>query len=1436
MSNRRPGLTTGLRLATSSIALLIAFFAPPTSLYSETNPARRIKPSEEIRFERISVDQGLPSHVCRAILKDRRGFVWVGSDNGLYRYDGYAFKAYNMTPGRRTTTAEVVISGLLEDRNGVIWIATAGGGLKSLDPRTDSLTTYLHDKQDPTSLAHNDVYGLFEDHAGRLWVGTADGLDRLDRVTQNFSHIGYSSAGNDSLGGKTIRVIFESKTDPGIYWIGSWGSGLYRFYESKNVWAHFTPDSLDRSTIGGRFVRCIVPSRVHQGSFWIGTSDGGVSLFSLASNTCRRFRHDPASSVGLSGNNVRALFEDSSGTVWIALDGAGINRFDTKRDRVLWYRHLPDNTNTLPSDGVFDLFEDETGLMWVATAEGICKSSVNRGAYIHYEHDPEVPDGMPDAYVASLIEDRSGRILLGTRRGVFTFDPASETFSYLGGPAAGSHDARDTVVRTIYEDRSGKLWVGTPKGNLYTLHYMTGVCTPFASVPGLPKGDKSAISALFDDGAGSFWVGTGSGLYALDRAKRTLCSIPISTRDHPEPFSPDIGFISRDRTGTIWMGSWRSGLFSYSPETKAFTAHQYIPGDSSSLGAQHVSDMYEDRQGTLWFATGGGLSRFDRAQGTFKTFTEVDGLPANDISWVMGDRSGYLWLGTANGIARFNPVEGVARIYSTTLVAPIGYLGLCHLHGHDGTMYSSGNYGINIFHPEKARLVDHIPPVYIVSFKIFDHEVHTDRPITMLDAMSISHSDNYFSFEFSALGLHNPRQNKYAYELEGFDNNWILSGNRHYAAYTNVPPGEYVFRVKGSNSDGVWNEKGTALRIVITPPLWKTWWAYAAYAVLGAALLYSLYRLRLNRVRLRYRLAMERLESEKMREVDRMKSRFFANISHEFRTPLTLVLGPLENLLTEMKDEKVRQRLRVIKRNAQKLLGLINQLLDLSKLEAGGMKVRSRQLNIVPIVRGIAFSFESSAGLRKIDLSVSAEEDDIEVYVDTGMLEKILVNLLSNALKFTPEGGEVAVTLTAVYRLPDGPHHGGQASPDERGVSGGRGEGVVEIEVSDTGIGIPPDQLDKVFDRFYQIDASQTREQEGSGIGLALVKELVEIHHGTIQVESEVGRGTTFTVRLPLGKAHLTNEEIGSEIDGATTQKPDLDMGLSLSPQSPVPALESKLPNQNSARLTSRPVILIVEDNADVRLYIRDNLPGIYQILEAEDGAEGVKVAQETIPDLIISDVMMPKKDGYELCRILKMDERTSHIPIILLTAKAASENRIEGLETGADDYLVKPFEPRELAARVSNLIELRRKLRDRFGKRIPLEPGEIAVTSVDDRFFRKVMVAVDQHMGEEAFNVEALSHDVGMSRRQLHRKLIALTGLPASDFIRYLRLCRAMEMLKGNAGSVSEIAYRVGFGDPFHFSKTFHKQFGMAPSEVRSRLERGLDSSGMPVETLADQ
>ena len=758
-----------------------------------------------------------------------------------------------------------------------------------------------------------------------------------------------------------------------------------------------------------------------------------------------------------------------------------------------------------------------------------------------------------------------------------------------------------------------------------------------------------------------------------------------------------------------------------------------------------------------------------------------------------------MWLSTNNGLSKFDPETGVFRNYDEKDgLATSAFIQRVTVKDAQGFMFFGGIGGLTRFHPDSLKDNPNIPPVVLTDFQLFHKSVPIDpalsenrkigfylsKNISRLDGIELSYRENVFSLEFAALDYRNPMKNQYAYKLEGFNEDWIYTdASSRTATYTNLDPGKYVFHVKGSNNDGLWNEAGTSLQITITPPWWETKPAYLGYFLLIVTTLILLYRIRLSRVRLQYQAEMDHLEAERYHEMDELKSRFFANISHEFRTPLTLILGPIDKILSRIKEREWVPDLQLVQKQAHRLLQLVSQLLDLSRLEARRLKLQASQRNIIPLLKGTVLSFASLADRKKITLTFNSDREIIQVYCEKDIIVKIINNLLSNAFKFTATGGKIKVDVRT----------GSDHNIDD--------EGILVITISDTGIGIAPERIDNIFNRFYQVDSSETREHEGAGIGLSLTKELVELHKGNISVESLEGKGTTFTVSLPLGKSYLEPGEIIDERAGE-----------SLGSGSLLTEPEFVSVQQSSTSKKGMPIVLIVEDNTDVRSYIRGYLED-YRCFEAADGKEGLRLALKKIPDLIISDIMMPKMDGVELCQRIKTDVQTSHIPVILLTAKADIESKLEGLETGADDYLTKPFETKELQARVKNLIDQRRFLRERFRRELILEPEDMPVSSIDERFLKQALDLVYEHLDDPDFNVELFSQKIFMSRRHLNRKLKALTDQTTTGFIRSVRLKRAAQLLGQQSATVSEIAFQVGFQDLSYFTQCFHKEFSKTPT-----------------------
>jgi signal transduction histidine kinase/DNA-binding response OmpR family regulator len=845
------------------------------------------------------------------------------------------------------------------------------------------------------------------------------------------------------------------------------------------------------------------------------------------------------------------------------------------------------------------------------------------------------------------------------------------------------------------------------------------------------------------------------------------------------------------------IGTNEGGLNRFNPSKGTFKSFNFTKG----IGKNTVLAIYENKKGNFWVGTfRSGIHLFDRDKGvSVYSITKKDGLANNQIMSILEDDSGNLWIATYIGLSKFSQqTHSVTNLHFPDVDQNMFYNSA--LKTSSGEMLFGTFDGFIMIHPDSIK-DDPVPPQVVISnvslFNKPEEKLEYEGFISELKELNLSYNENDLRFDYIGLHFGEPEKNQYKYLLENFDDDWIDAGSQRNATYTNLNAGEYVFRVTACNRDGIWNEEGASLKIIIPPPFWASWWAYSLYVMFAFGLLYGVRRYELNRTHLKNQVKLDEVKLKEREETDKMKSRFFANISHEFRTPLTLILGPTEKILSKSADDETQKQLSLVKRSANRLLGLINQLLDLSKLEEGKLELRTSKSNIVPFIKGLTMSFESIAERKDITLKVKNSSDEIEMYFDKEKMTKIMTNLLSNAFKFTPRDGQITVSLTETNT------------------------NTVDIKIRDSGIGISEEELSKLFDRFYQVDSSFTREQEGTGIGLALTKELVELHRGIISVDSKLGSWTEFTVTLPVGRKHLKDEEIIEENVILSPAKSGINSAKNLLEINEIdPSHFDKLSvTENDDDVNEdRNILLVVEDNYDVREFIKDSLGNEFQIEEASNGEQGVRKAEQIIPDLIISDVMMPKMDGNELTKTLKNDEKTSHIPIILLTAKSEQESRLEGLETGADDYLTKPFDAKELQIRIKNLISIRRKLQEKFstGDYVPVKRSdEKKLSNLEEQFMCKVMEVIKNHLSEEEFSIEQFGKEVGMDRVQLHRKLKALSGKSPSNYLRSVRLVRARKMIEEQKGNISEIAYSVGFSSPQYFTRCFREEFGYPPSNL---------------------
>ncbi len=1346
-----------LRSIKKSIQIIVSFFI----VLSFVNGYSQVR---NILFEHLSTDDGLSAPIVRCIIQDKIGYLWFGTYSGLDRYDGVSLKSYKNIPGDTLSITNGFVQCLLEDKIGNLWIGTTQG-LDKFDRAAETFKHYtLHNEADVNQW-NNNIFSICEDRFGYLWIGTGDGLNKFDPTTEKFTHYYNDRSNKNSLTNNVVNSILEDKK--GVLWIGT-GNGLDKYDRDTDTFTHLwrgtvsTQGYYDGGVTNKYRINIIYEDM--EGILWLGTQDGLLEL-NNDRNKFTLYQSNSKNSQSISFYAITSIQEENNNSLWVGTWN-GLNLFDKVTKKFTRFYHDNKVLTSLSHNSISYVLKERSGTLWISTYGGGV-NKVDRTTYPFKQYPEQIWrefKRFSSASIMFLNTARDGSIWLATPTGLLNFDPEKEIF----------HNSKITKnIRLVQEDYKGNLWIGINN----------------SSGRGLIKLEKSGqIINITDSSGNKFpWLvnqivqQNDSTLWACSGDQGSLIKINARTNKYSIVYksSATINTIHLDKYGTIWMGTRENGLLSYNPSINKITDHYiFNPRNSKSISGNSIISILEDDK-CLWIGTNMGLNKFVRDEKTFTHYSELDGLPHNWVYLIFTDSKKNLWLGTHKGMSKFNPATESFNNYDVLrglIAADKAGVG-CQT--KNGEIYLDSPNGLTRFHPDSIRDNPYVPPIVITSVLV------ADKPMPLTDNLELPYSSDHLYFEFAALSYVRPEKNSYSYKLENLDKEWIRSGNRNKATYTNLKPGEYIFRVRGSNNDGVWNEKDASIKITILPPWWGSGWAFTGYGIIALFIIYLIRVYDLKRQREKHQLELEHDHAKKLEEIDSMKSRFFENISHEFRTPLTLILGPAEQILTNNSDDVVKKNADLIKRNANSLLNLINQLLDLARLDTGRIKLKAAQQNIIPYLKGIVMSFESLALMNSIKLNLYFPANELMVYFDREKMETIIKNLLSNAFKFTPSQNEISVSISTFN------------------------ESSVEIKVRDTGIGIPEEQLPKIFNRFYQFHSAHTPEHKGTGIGLALVKELVQLHHGSISADSKLGEWTEFRIILPLGKEHLAPYEI-VEID-----EPTLTENLIFNKSEFVHSTNHNANNENT--ITSKNIILIVEDNSDVREFIKDSLGNEFHFEEAENGEEGIKQAVEIIPDLIISDIMMPRMNGNEMTRKLKSDQRTSHIPIILLTAKSGQENIIKGLETGADEYIVKPFDPKELHIRINNLINLRKKLQEIYGteKITTIRKSKHKLKEIDIQFLERILKVIDQHISEEDFTIENFGHEVGMSRSQMFRKIKALTGKSCSVYLRSVRLAKAKIMLQNQEANISEIAYSVGFGSPSYFAHCFKEEYGYAPSEI---------------------
>jgi len=1340
---------------------------------------RNAKAQNKITFNHINVENGLSQSSVIAIDQDNYGYLWFGTKYGLNKYNGTNFKIYKNNPvDERTIGSSDFIGALLCDNKKNLWVGTLNG-LDKYNPQNDS---FEHIKR------FKLTNYIFQDSKGAIWVGTYTGVFySTDRKHLQFKKFDFKIP---SLNNKTVRTIYEDHQKN--IWIGT-TDGLIKLTWSKgNYTSHlFGHNNKEISSLSDNYVTTITEDN-HQ-RLWVGTRYGGLNLYNDADHTFKHFSHSAMCDNCLINNSVRKLLMDKNGQMWIGTQD-GLSILDVDHFTFTSYQHDPADPNSLSQNSIYDIFQDVYGSIWIGTYFGGVNVVYAFATPFNIYQNDHNRNSISSNVVSTIFEDNKHNLWIGTEaEGINYFDRGQDKFTSYKNIVNNTNSLSSNLVKSIFADKSGIVWIGTSRDGMDRFDKVNHTFKHYKHDPNNPGSlSSNNIVSIFQDSEGRFWVGTESGLnrfypdkdkfenYNTKSLRLTVVNDTITT-------------IYEDSKKNLWVGT-SAGIDLLQNGSSSFK--YFVATGRNGLNSGRINCIKEDSRGMIWIGTyHGGLSYYNPVTSKFNTYTEKDGLPSSNILGILEDDQQHFWVSTDNGLSRFNPQSNTFRNYNTQDGLPSNeFNNSSYLKDNKGEMFFGGYNGMVSFFPSQIKENPYPPKIVLTGLKLFNKPVYINAPdhllkqdISVTNAITFSYFQNVITFDFAALNYIKSIKNKYAYKLEGFEKDWNFVDVPS-ATYTNLSSGTYTLLIKGSNNDGVWNTQPTRLLISVMPPPWKTWWAYLGYFTLFALSLYYVIRFFRIRAKLESDLYHEHRELEQQQQMYQMRLNFFTNVSHEIRTPLTLILGPIEKLLNIMRnDESGHRSLLSIKNNTDRLYRLVNELLDFRKVESGNFKLYVSQDNIVKFIKEIYLSFQSIALSKEIQYEFITPEDNIPLYFDKDQLEKVFFNLISNAFKFTPVGGQIVVEIK-------------KDLVNE----------AVEVVVQDNGQGIPYESLDKIFENFYQM-SNPNANSIGTGIGLALSKGIVELHKGKISVESrssgtEKEGFTRFRVLLKSGSSHFQKDElITEELQGERLAEYTLHTD-------PDQAIDYK--ENNKSVDPANYTLLLIEDNDEVRDFIKRSLEDNYNIIECSNGLDGWEVAIKIIPDMVISDVMMPVMDGLELCRKLKTDNRTCHIPVILLTARSAYIHQVNGLQTGADAYITKPFSNQILHLNIQNMLALKKAMQKRFSQHLLLGPREFIDASADEKLLDKLVSIIEMNLSNADFCIADLTIEIGMSKSALYKKFNALTNLSLTEFIKNQRLKHAALLLQKGKYTVADISFLVGFNDSKYFSKEFRKIYGITPNE----------------------
>ncbi|MEN0054114.1 MAG: two-component regulator propeller domain-containing protein, partial [Mucilaginibacter sp.] len=1282
--------------------------------------------------------------------------IWIETHNGFCIYDPSReeFNSNLLSVLRSLKLPQVAIRKIKKDSKGNFWFIYDSAGVYRYNEASNRTYHYDHSISSQPSLYANNVVDLAEDSKGNIWLVYNTGV--IETMDSEFEHITYKKAIVTQKTAKKVEdyVINIDKDNDIWLYAPAIDMGIYYFNPRVNTIKH-----IDKETIGGRLNNNNVTTIVQadDGLIWIAADHGGINILDKRDFKVNYIMHREDDPKSLKQNST-FLYKDNTGIIWAGTYKEGISYYHKDILRFPLYRHFASDPRSLSFEDVDKFAEDKSGNLWIGTnGGGLIYFNRKTGTYRQYKHNPQNNNSLGNDIIVSLCIDHDQNLWIGTYfGGMDSFD--GKTFTHYRHKENVPSSIADDRIYSIIEDSSHKLWVGTFQGGLDVFDPLTGVFHH--------QFNQTQIR------------------------------------------SPYISSVYEDRAGNIWVGGYR-GVDKITKKNGYIVHYIHNANVRNSLISNNVNSIIEDSRGLIWIATGDGLSILDPKTNQFTSLGKKNGLPDNAVLNILEDNDHHMWMSTSGGLCRialiatangylyqfktFDEADGLqAREFNINAA----------LKTSKGELIFGGGHGFNMFDPRSIKTVVNKPKLIFTDLQLLNKSVAAGeevnghviltRAMSATNSITLHHSENVFTIEFVAINFFNPNKIKYQYMLEGFDKGWVNADNAtRKATYTNLDGGNYRFKVRTSNAAGSWNADEINLHIKVDPPFWKSTIAYAIYIflLLGGTLLIRHrgiqkikreFAAEQEKKQTQLIIEQERKEIERMYEVDKLKTKFLTNVSHEFRTPLSLIIAPVDKMLNQADNAEQQQQLNMIRKNARRLLNLVNQLLDFRKMEVRELKLHTKPGDIVKFIKEISLSFIDIADEKGIGFVFDTEVDGLRTCFDHDKIERILFNLLSNAFKFTPAGGHVSVLIGMVNEIP----------PQQLAQ--------IEIKVIDSGIGIEKDKQERIFDRFFQNNLPGSMLNQGSGIGLAITKEFVNMHQGELFVESEPDHGSCFTVRLPISFTESGDVEIHVDDE--------------LMAPSVVPKNTDNTKNLSNSR--KKQTVLLVEDNEDFRFYLKDNLKEMFHIIEATNGKEGWQKALALHPHIMVSDISMPEMNGKELCRKIKGDNRTSHIPIILLTALVGEEEELKSLEIGANDYMTKPFNFEILISKIKNLLNLQATFKKTYARQLEVQVNEPAIASVDEKFVKDIVTYIGENMLTPSLSVNELSKHMGMNRNTLYKKLLTITGKTPVEYIRLLRLRKAAYLLEHSQMNITEVSYEVGFNTPQYFARSFKEEFGMLPSE----------------------